>query len=379
MKLQASTINRCKECPGSLYLDTVTPDNMKYRPFENLADFGKRVHTAAETYLELRNQGKRPKIDNILIDLAFVPESDEWARAAHAATWYAEYILRVKAERKMIAQPELIIEEKFRIIEEGAEYVAKADSMLITETDGVLYVDIFDLKTGNFDYSGSAFSQLKFGLSVFIAAKYAKSEKRVIGALHIVQPNYYDETYRAVKEDMAHASPGEIIRDLDELSEYIKTHADTFNQGDHCTMCPVVHQCPVLNSMHALVETASRKDAFDLMTVSKEKLEFIWLHKKQLETFLKAVEQAIKDRIGRGQMFESIGLNQKYGNRKWVSKDDVIDRFEPEFGDKIYEPKKLKSPAQLEKLVGKENLKGYVEKPVSYVLGELKNPFDAIK
>jgi hypothetical protein len=52
----------------------------------------------------------------------------------------------------------------------------------------------------------------------------------------------------------------------------------------------------------------------------------------------------------------------KRGNRRWIDEMMVENAFEAEVGPEIY-TKKLKSPAQLEKLVGKDRIKEYVEIP----------------
>ena len=55
-------------------------------------------------------------------------------------------------------------------------------------------------------------------------------------------------------------------------------------------------------------------------------------------------------------------LTAKKGHRRWKDELAVENAFEAGFGEAIYE-KKLKSPAKLEKLVGKEEIVEYVEIP----------------
>ena len=69
------------------------------------------------------------------------------------------------------------------------------------------------------------------------------------------------------------------------------------------------------------------------------------------------------------QMAKETGVNlpgykliRKYGNRTWIDEMAVENEFEHEFGDAIYE-KKLKSPAKLEKVVGKDRVKELYHKP----------------
>jgi hypothetical protein len=53
--------------------------------------------------------------------------------------------------------------------------------------------------------------------------------------------------------------------------------------------------------------------------------------------------------------------------RKWIDEDSIISEFSSELGDAIY-TRKLLSPAQMEKLVGKDRVADYIIKPE----GELK-------
>lgn len=50
----------------------------------------------------------------------------------------------------------------------------------------------------------------------------------------------------------------------------------------------------------------------------------------------------------------------KRANRVWVNENEVVANFEPLYGDEIYTERKLKSPAQLEKVVGKDSVKDLV-------------------
>lgn len=68
-----------------------------------------------------------------------------------------------------------------------------------------------------------------------------------------------------------------------------------------------------------------------------------------------------------GQKIPGYKLVEKKSNRRWIKEVDVEAAFELEFGDEIY-TKKLKSPAQLEKLLKskrKHELEPYYETPPS--------------
>jgi hypothetical protein len=47
-------------------------------------------------------------------------------------------------------------------------------------------------------------------------------------------------------------------------------------------------------------------------------------------------------------------------SRAWSSEDEIKTVFEPVLGDALYEPKKLLSPAKLEKVIGKKEVEPYI-------------------
>jgi hypothetical protein len=66
-----------------------------------------------------------------------------------------------------------------------------------------------------------------------------------------------------------------------------------------------------------------------------------------------------------GKKVEGFKLVKKRANRAWIDESNVIAKLGDIFDtDQIY-TKKLKSPAQLEKLVGKQNIEELTHKPAT--------------
>ena len=77
-------------------------------------------------------------------------------------------------------------------------------------------------------------------------------------------------------------------------------------------------------------------------------------------------EYAFKLMVG-GTEIPGFGLSKTKTHRRWINEEAVVDEFYEQHGNQIMDVK-LKSPAQLEKVLGKEVLKEYIEQPE----GELK-------
>jgi hypothetical protein len=121
--------------------------------------------------------------------------------------------------------------------------------------------------------------------------------------------------------------------------------------GDHCRWCPAKPHCPKL---HQLAVSEARGD-FRLpapVELDQQKLLF-WLEMGPiLEDWLKSVRDFAKREVELGQPLPGWKVVESIGNRKWAGLDEEIAQrlinqgFHP---DDVYEPRKLKGPAQVEK------------------------------
>ena len=121
--------------------------------------------------------------------------------------------------------------------------------------------------------------------------------------------------------------------------------------GDHCRWCPAKPHCPKL---HQLAVSEARHD-FRLpapVELDQQKLLF-WLEMGPiLEDWLKSVRDFAKREVELGHPLPGWKVVESIGNRKWAGLDEEIAQrlinqgFHP---DDVYEPRKLKGPAQVEK------------------------------
>jgi len=136
--------------------------------------------------------------------------------------------------------------------------------------------------------------------------------------------------------------------------------------GDHCTFCPAAGFCETLRNRAYEVAAVEFTDT-PLELPSPEKMDLNQLSKvltdaTLVETWLKSVRQFAHSEADRGIIIPGFKLVKKRSNRAWISEEDAIREFDPLFGDSIYN-KKLKSPAQVEKIVGKEEVERLCHKP----------------
>jgi len=87
-----------------------------------------------------------------------------------------------------------------------------------------------------------------------------------------------------------------------------------------------------------------------------------------LKGFIENLEGYAFTLASKGQDIPNYSLTKSRKNRKYRDEKAVIDAFSKEIGRDLYAVPKLRTPAQLEKIVGKERLSDFVFIPE----GELK-------
>jgi len=187
--------------------------------------------------------------------------------------------------------------------------------------------------------------------------------------LVIVQPNNLKEDYIT----RTTITIDELIKFGAELKKRIDltTKPDApLIAGSWCskTFCPARAKCPALykhNEKTAMIKFNENKLPPNPNVLTIEQMEFILDRKDILLDWLKKVEAELRNHIEIAGETEKYKLVEKRTNRKWDNEKEVIERYEAEFGETLYN-KKLKSPAQLEKLLGKkrkDELNNLVIKP----------------
>lgn len=188
-------------------------------------------------------------------------------------------------------------------------------------------------------------------------------------SLGIVQPNFYG-IYEA--PDVWETTLGHVLdwghevllprmnslmsRPDDGITE------DDFVPGDHCQFCPVLLDCPKMQ--RAFQDYANASEDFVTM-LTNEELDRYYSVREHARRFMNVLETTVHARLVGGGTIPSAKLVDKKVARVW--KPGAAAALEAAFKEKAFEPKKIKSPAQIEKLSsrGKEMALEYGYKPES--------------
>jgi hypothetical protein len=355
----ASSADRFFNCPASVNLTDNMDKSYQYNAFKDVAKTGSQIHDAGEHGINYFLKGKKYTVNSLLKNAGIDKKHADYEKAKTAATKYINFFkARWKAVNKKPGKTKAYIEQKYRGNAADTDLVAKMDSMIIRKDKKDVFIDIYDLKTGNYDYSSSAINQIYFtGLLVII--NLFKKEQNLIYNITpgVCQPNFTGGRNNVLMDTFI-LNHDEAEKELKLIINRVKESAE-FTPGNYCKFCPALLVCPAIrNIMHIITQGA----ALDPAEISTEWLEFIWLNKKLIENYLENTTEIIKEKLQTGGGFNNITIGTAYGRRKWKDKKEV-EKTLAYLGDKLFEPRKLKSPAQMEKLAGKQNITDLYETP----------------
>lgn len=345
-KLSASSAYRFIECPGSVKLSEDTPESMVFKAAVEAARIGSIIHDMAEESITAVYKGKKVPTIASLLKKHGIKDEPTKEKAKNAVKHYVSWF---KKELKKHKSPKVNIEKKYRLHRDGFEYVFKADCMIYSKERLV----IADLKTGNFDYTDTAKHQLTFSAALLLNSIKGLKPKEIFGV--IVQPNFWidSEKISVVNIDT------DLSSYFDELEARIVT--EEIKPGPHCGFCTALLTCPFMHDITGIVTALSMHAIPE--QINADMLQEIYLNKPNIDKFLKSVEGVLgKGMTENGEIFDKVMLKTTYGRRSWIDEGEVMKKLKF-LKDKIFEPKKLKTPAQIEKIAGKKNIEGLYRTP----------------
>lgn len=140
-------------------------------------------------------------------------------------------------------------------------------------------------------------------------------------------------------------------RDHEEAVYLSRKGGQTPTAGDHCKFCPAEATCP---AKQQLIEVM---DGYEVDKIKLEQVADALLLADEIENWVKAVRKFAHESLERGQPIEGFKLVAKRATRKWTDEKAVEVALK---AVKVTKAKshdiKLKSPAQLEKIVPKAKL-----------------------
>ena len=182
--------------------------------------------------------------------------------------------------------------------------------------------------------------------------------------LGIVQPNFYG----AFEEpDVWETTLGHVLEWgrrilLPRMNDLVVTKdisISDFVTGSHCQFCPVLLDCPKMQDAYRAY--ANGEEFVAMLT--NEELDAFYKLRENARRFMNALEETVKARLIGGGDIPSAKLVETRTQRTWKPGAEVA--LKTAFGKHAYEPAKLKTPAQIEKLSsrGKEMAVEYGFKP----------------
>jgi hypothetical protein len=329
-KLSASGAHRWMTCPGSVKAEEGLPDRSS--PF---AEEGTIAHDIAERALRLG------------FNCDTICDRPDLAHIAEPAQVYVDYVRSLPG--------------KHRYIETRVDFsgwvtggFGTADAIVIDEDTATLHI-----------------ADLKFGKGVRVDAEHnLQAMLYALGAYNMFQFVCDIERIKIaiVQPRIDNISEWEIsIHDLLKWGEIARVAAEeTANPkakrvpGEkQCRFCKAKATCPALMSLTEqtlLMDFEAHDEPVAPNKLTDEQLSTALEARPVIEAWLNAVETLVKQRLSTGETFPGWKLVEGRANRAWIDEKGASKELEWMLGDKAF-TKKLISPSQAEKALGKEHKK----------------------
>lgn len=347
-RLGGSKAKRWRNCPGSVTLEDGLPN-----PSSEHASLGTAAHNLAETCLvedflphELigdmmeGKEGAEHKVDQEMADAVehYTEFCGDLMDAAH------ELGGEVWVERRFDLKPLNPPEPMF----------GTADFVAWMPAADILHV--VDYKHGQ---GVKVEAEENDQLLMYMAGALLETRKkpRIIRGT-IIQPRHHEydgpRTWELTPEELAERFRA-LMADARRASE---DDGSSLEPGDWCRFCLARPHCPA----HMKLAEVTTQMAFEVLEpeeprhlpaptrLTDEQLVAILEVADHLEEWLKSVRDHVHQEMEAGKEYEGWALGEKRATRRWTSEDEVLEYLKRKrVAKKVYEVRKLGSPAQLEK------------------------------
>jgi len=310
------------------------------------------------------------------------PEQSKYAAEGEAAHTLLERCLKNPKMMPFDMVGETIGE--FEVTDEMAEAVTFARDIIRAELQkgGQLLiearVDIAPGISGHLDaaiirpYDTVVVIDFKYGKGITVSA--VENPQLLLYALPLAVQNEVGEIKLMIIQPRTEDQISEWSCDY----EYISTFSDEFSRkvaltkepnalvsaGSWCKFCWAKPICPALRqSISETLPAIPGKEILfpDVKGLPIPTIKKILDTKEVIEKWLDACAAYAQDIVEAGGEIPEYELAKKRGNRRWINEEEAIKAFE-DLGDKAYKVKVL-SPAQMEKIAGKERVAPLTEVP----------------
>ena len=321
----ASSMYRWAECPGSVALsEGIVSESSAY------AEEGTEAHELAATWL--KGNGKTPECDDDdMLDNVRI---------------YVDYVFGLLGSRC-----KLFVEHGFDLSDVYPGAYGTNDAAVYDGVNKILHV--IDLKYGAGIYvSARNNPQLRYyALGALLELQKEGHEVETV-VMTIVQPRCTTIEGAARSETIDAVDLMEFAADLVMYAKRTAEPNAPLKAGDHCRFCPAIIKCPEVQNVKQLVA----KSEFAKTTPAEGSVPPDALAKALkaipiLEALVKRIDAYAYQEARAGRPVPGYKLVEKRANRKWINETEVsLFLGGLKVGDDdIFEPKKVRTPAQMEK------------------------------
>lgn len=328
----ASSAHRWMNCPGSVALiGKLRGGGETLREAGEAARLGTAAHTLAAACL---NSGKETfefigqRIDNFEVDYDM----------ARAVAVYTNYNWMREKQDVVKAFTELPLKSR-----DDPEAFGTTDRALFAPGE---FIEVVDYKHGAGIVVEPEYPQTKYYGKLTYDNRPAwmrgKREPKFVH-LTIVQPRIPHprgpvRTYTMTPEALTNWWDGEVRPALAEA----RSPDATLHVGTWCRFCPARDHCPAFKNETLAFSTSSIEPSY----LTNEELGDLLLRGKAIAKYIEGLATEALNRALNGVKVKNFKLVHKIANRAWT--EEGKSRLLAHYGEEAYEPRKLRSPKQIE-------------------------------
>jgi len=319
-KIGASSMDRWSACPGSVRLSEGIPSISS-----SYAEEGTLAHSLAADWLA--NGVKPTFLDNEMHEAVAV---------------YVDYIAPKQATYTVY------LEHRFDLSSVHPGCFGTADC--VAWHPATQHLEVIDYKHGAGVFVPAVENpQLRYyGLGALLDLKLPA--KTI--TLTIVQPRYEAHEGPIRSETLDVIDMLDFLADLKQYAAATEAPDAPLVPGEHCRWCPAARICPELGKQ---ANEVAKMEFGNSPTYDATKLKEALDKREIVKAWLKTIDEFAYDVLEKGGDIPGYKLVAKRATRKWRDPVEAQAALES-FGDDIYEPTVLKTPAQMEKIVKDKKL-----------------------
>ena len=184
---------------------------------------------------------------------------------------------------------------------------------------------------------------------------------------YIVQPRLGGSSSWRVTREMVEEFVKSLAQAKQTADRFLQDREGSLIQlGDHCRWCPAKANCPKFGgeAAQSITQAVNRSAIVPLSDFEGHELSELLQLESTVKELFSAAKKEVKTRLERGDQIEGYKLVEGISNRSWRDEEEVASYLKKKRVKKAdsHQPAKLKSPAQLEKVIGKEAVKQFTKR-----------------